>query len=116
MDSRRPPTESFTITVSRSTRNVLLAKLIIVIGLTALFSTYFISNCAKQYEAGKQLTQETYLAHFEDRKAALLSQGQYATNTPLVVLGCFMTVGFLIDSYELVILVLGFMVGKLVRR
>jgi hypothetical protein len=107
--------EHITIVLKRSTRNVLLTKLITAIALTAFFSSYFISLSAKQYEEGKNLTVETYAEKFEQHKVNLMSANRYASNIPLAVVASFITICFLVGSYELITLLIGFLIGKLTR-
>jgi hypothetical protein len=118
MDSTKQPPkqneESITITIPKSTRNALIARLLVILSLTGLCGYSVIKTSAAQYEAGQQLTQETYLAKFEEHKARLLNAKQM-TNPAVVGLASFIVIAFLIGSYELMSLSIGLLVGKLIR-
>ncbi len=67
------------------------------------------------YEKGRELTQEKYLEGFVEYKGNLLSSKENA-NVPLATFIMFIVVSSLIGSYELAALIVGFMIGKLIRR
>lgn len=119
MDSTEPPQqlpeESLTFIVRRSTRNVFFAKMIILLGLALLGGYVFARDGAQRYERGRELTQEKYLKEFDDYKGALLRAKQY-DNPVLATFVMLMVVSFLICSYELTALIIGFMIGKVVKR
>ncbi len=119
MDSNKtpqqPPKESLTFIIKRSSRNVFFAKMIIILGLSILGGYLFAQDSARQYEMGRELTQEQYLERFDEYKSALLNAEQY--DDPLF--STFITlivVSFLIGSYELTALIIGFLIGKVIRR
>jgi hypothetical protein len=118
MDSTESPQQqsdaTVTFTVRRSTRNRFLAKLILLLGLTAFGSHFFIQNAAKEYKKGRELTQEKYLARFDEYKGSLLNLKTY-TNAPFSTFVMFIVVSFLIGSYELTALIIGLIIGKLIR-
>ena len=70
---------------------------------------------ARKYEKGRELTQEKYLARFDEYKGALLNAKQY-DNPALATFAMFLVVSFLIGSYELTALIIGLIIGKLIRR
>ena len=91
-----------------------MAKLILLLGLTAFASYLFIQDAARQYEKGRGLTQEKYLEKFDEYKGYLLNSKPY-TNVPFSTFVMFIFVSFLIGSYELTALMIGFIIGKLIR-
>jgi hypothetical protein len=117
MDSTEPrqnPDETLTFVIKRSTRSRVLAKLILLVGLTAFGSYWVIQNSAQKYEKGRRLTKEEYEAGFDRYKRSLLSAEQLS-DKPLTSFVMLMTVSFFFGSYELVALLLGLMIGKLSR-
>ncbi len=117
MNSQQPESqqESLTLIVRKSTRNAIIAKLIIVAGLTALFSYYWALDVSRQYHEGQNLTQKEYLAKFEQHKAKLIETGKYSSNVPFLVLIAFIYMSFFIGSYELIALAIGLLIGKFIR-
>jgi hypothetical protein len=103
------------IAIDNSARNTVIAKLIVSLGLTAFLSFFFISSSARDYEKGKELTRATYIAQFEEHKTELISKGQYSNDRPLSVFTSLLVVNLLLGSYELVVLILGLLIGKLIR-
>ena len=106
--------ERLTFIVNRSTRNRFIAKLIILLGLTAFGSHLFIQDATQTYEKGLELTQEKYLERFDEYKGKLLNSKTY-TNAPFSTFVMFIVVSFLIGSYELTALIIGFIIGKIIR-
>jgi uncharacterized membrane-anchored protein YhcB (DUF1043 family) len=119
MDSTEPPhqrpEESVTFVIRKSTRNVFLAKILILLGLTLLGGYWFARTGANQYEKGRELTQEKYLERFDEYKGALLNAKQY-DNPLFATFIMLMFVSFFISSYELTALIIGFIIGKIIRR
>lgn len=107
--------ETITITMKKLARNALLAKLIVVIGLTALFSHYWIKEASRDYEEGKKLTPQIYLEKYEEQKGKLLQSGRYAQNQAITITAAFIVMAILVGSYELMVLVIGLLIGKLIR-
>jgi hypothetical protein len=118
MDFPEPPQqqsdEKLTFTIRRATRNRWLAKLILLLGLTAFGSHWFIQTSAQQYENGRELTKEKYLERFDEYKGKLLNSKTY-TNAPFSAFVMLITVSFLIGSYELTVVIIGLIIGKLIR-
>jgi hypothetical protein len=117
MDSTEPqqnPDERLTFTIKRSTRSRVLAKLILLLGLAAFGSYWVIQSSTQRYERGQKLTKEDYVAGFDRYKRDLLGSEQL-TNKPLASFAMMMMVSFFFGSYELVALLLGLMIGKLIR-
>ncbi|MBW4532596.1 MAG: hypothetical protein KME09_01535 [Pleurocapsa minor HA4230-MV1] len=119
MDSTEPPQqrpeESVTFVISKSTRNVFFAKILILLGLTLLGGYWFARKSANDYERGCELTQEKYLERFDEYKGALLNAKQY--DNPLYsTFLMLIVVSFFIGSYELTTLIIGFIIGKVIRR
>lgn len=112
---QQSPEESLTFTIKRSSRNVYFAKMIIVLGLTLLGGYFFVKDGAQKYERGRELTQEKYLERFVEYKGALLKAKQY-DNPILSTFVMLIVVSFLIGSYELTALIIGFIIGKVIRR
>lgn len=112
-----PTTEDhITISMSRNVRNSSIAKLIALVVLTSGLGFFFISSSESQYQEGKNLTQEKYLAKFEDYKAKLTSKGEYSQNKLLSVFSAFIALSFFIGSYELTVLLIRVLIGKFARR
>jgi hypothetical protein len=107
--------ETVTITIKKLARNALLAKFIVVIGLTALFSHYWIKEASQDYEEGKKLTPQIYIEKYEEQKGKLLQSGRYAENQPLTITAAFIVIAILVGSYEVMVLVIGLLIGKLIR-
>jgi hypothetical protein len=112
---QQPPEESLTFIIKRSSKNVFFAKMIILLGLTLLGGYFFTQDSARKYERGRELTQEKYLERFDEYKGALLNAKQY-DNQLLYTFVMFIVVSFLIGSYELTALIIGFLIGKVIRR
>jgi hypothetical protein len=119
MDSQGTPQqhsdESLSFVVKKSTKNVFIAKVIILLSLSFLGGYFFAKDGARKYEKGRELTQEQYLARFDEYKGALLNAKQY-DNPALATFVMLIVVSFLIGSYELTALIIGFIIGKLLRR
>lgn len=113
---QKPPEESLTFIIRRSSRNVFLAKIIILSGLTLLGGYFFVQDGARKYERGRELTQEKYLEKFDEYKGALLNAKQYSDNPLFSTFIMLIVVSFLIGSYELTALIIGFLIGKVIRR
>jgi hypothetical protein len=116
MDSTEPqqnPDERITFTIRRSTKSKVLAKLILLVGMTAFGSYWIIQRSAQNYERGRNLTKASYEAGFDRYKRNLLNER--LNNKPLASLSVLMMVSFFFGSYELAALLLGLMIGKLVR-
>ena len=109
------PEESVTFVIRKSTRNVFFAKILILLGLTLLGGYGFARHSANQYERGRELTQEKYLERFDGYKGSLLSAKQY-DNPLLSIFVMLIVVSFLIGSYELTALIIGFIIGKVIRQ
>ncbi|MEH2121612.1 hypothetical protein [Nostoc sp.] len=120
MNSTEPPQqrpeESVTFVISKSTRNVFIAKIVILLGLTLLAGYWFARESANKYEKGRELTQEKYLERFDEYKGALLNAKQYDDNPLFTTFIMLIVVSFLIGSYELTALIIGFIIGKVIRR
>jgi hypothetical protein len=112
---QQPPEESLTLIIKRSSRNIFFAKTILLLGLTLLGGYSFAKDNARQYERGRELTQEKYLEGFNKYKNSLLDAQKY-DNPVLATFLMLIVVSFLICSYELTALIIGFMIGKLIRR
>jgi predicted PurR-regulated permease PerM len=119
MDSTEPPhqpsDERLTFTIKKSTRNVFFSKILILLVLTLLGGYFFARDGSQKYEKGRELTQEKYLERFDAYKGGLLSAKQY-DNPLLSTFVMLIVVSFLIGSYELTALIIGFIIGKVVRR
>lgn len=110
-----PPEEKVTFSIRRSSRNTFFAKLLILLSLTVLAGQFFAQNGAREYEKGRNLTEEKYLEGFDEYKGALLEGKQY--DDPLIAtFVMFIIVSFLIGTYELTTIILGFLIGKVIRR
>ena len=113
--SQQHPEESVAFVIKRSSRNVFLAKMITLLGLTLLGGYFFAQDGARKHERGRELTQEKYLEKFDEYKGVLLDAKKY--DDPLLsTLSMFLAVSFLIGSYELTVLIIGFLIGKVIRR
>lgn len=113
--SQQHSNEHLSFVVKRSTKNVFIAKVIILVSLSFLAGYFFAKDGAERYEKGRELTQEQYLARFDEYKGTLLNAKQF-DNPPLATFVMFILVSFLIGSYELTALIIGFIIGKLIRR
>lgn len=76
---------------------------------------FFTQYETQNYEKGRELMQEKYLEGFDEYKGSLLSSKETA-NVPVATLVMFLMVSSLIGSYELTALLIGFIIGKLIRR
>lgn len=112
---QQPPEESLTFIIKRSSRNVFFAKMIILLGLTLLGGSFFAQDGAQKYKRGRELTEEKYLERFDEYKGALLNAKQF-DNPLLSTFTMLILVSFLIGSYELTALIIGFLIGKVIRR
>lgn len=106
--------DNFTLTVKKSSRNVLFAKVLILLALSITGGYFFAKNGAQRYEKGRELTQEQYLEGFDEYKGALLNAKQF-DNLPFSIFVMLMVMSFLIGSYELTALIIGFMIGKVIK-
>ncbi len=118
MDSQEAPQqrsdENLSLVIKKSSRNVFIAKVIILLSLSLLGGYFFAQDGARKYEKGRKLTQEKYLEKFDDYKGTLLNAKQY-DNPALATFVMLIVVSFLIGSYELMALIIGLIIGKLIR-
>jgi|ERR671932_537326 hypothetical protein len=119
MDSQETPQqrsdESLSFVIRKSSKNVFIAKVIILFTLSFLGGYFFAKDGARKYEKGQELTQQEYLARFDEYKGSLLNAKQY-DNPALATFVMLIVVSFLIGSYELTALIIGLLIGKLIRR
>jgi hypothetical protein len=119
MNSPEPPQqrpeESLTLIIKKPTRNIFFAKILILLGLSLGFGYWFARDSSQRYETGRELTQEKYLERFDEYKGNLISRRQQE-NPVLSTLVMFITMSFLIGSYELTALMIGLMIEKMIRR
>ena len=115
--SQQPLEESLTITIKSSSRNVFFAKVIMFLSLTLIVGHFYTQTAAKNYERGRELTQEKYLEKFDEYKGELLSSSNNSMSNPMTAtfLALFV-LSLLIGSYELTALAIGFIIGKVIRR
>ena len=106
--------DKVTFIVESSTRNRFIVRLIITAGLAVITSYFFIQSSADLNKKGTALTQESYLKDFEKYKQSLLKSGDY-TNVPFSSFICLIMISFLVGSYELMVLVVGLIVGKIIK-
>ncbi|MBK1990378.1 hypothetical protein A0J48_023115 [Sphaerospermopsis aphanizomenoides BCCUSP55] len=118
MDYTEPPQQrpedSVTLTLKKSNRNIFIAKVLILLGLSVLGGYFLARESARKYELGRELTREKYLEEFVEYKGALLS-AKRQDNPVLATLAMLIVISFLIGSYELTALIIGFMIGKFIR-
>ncbi len=76
---------------------------------------FFAKDGARKYEKGRELTQQEYLARFDEYKGSLLNAKQY-DNPTLATFVMLIIVSFMIGYYELMALIIGLIIGKLIRR
>lgn len=112
----QPPEESLTFIIKRSSRNVFFAKIIILLGLSLLGSYFFAQDGIRKYERGQELTQEEYLERFDEYKGALLNGKQQYENPLFSTFIMLIVLSFLIGSYELTAVIIGFLIGKVIRQ
>lgn len=99
--------------MSPATRNVLIGKLVFI-ALFATITGYFIKrDVAADYEKGRTLTREAYVAAFEQHKVELMQQ-QYPVAVWVVGVG-FLAFA-LFGVYELFGRGVGWVIGKVVRE
>ncbi len=121
MDSTKTPQQSpeesltFIIKIKGVNRNVFFAKMIILLGLSLLLGYSVAQVNSRKYERGRELTQEKYLKGFGEYKGELLEAKRgddplFSTFITLIVLT------ILIFSYESTALIIGFLIGKVIRR
>ena len=115
---QKPPEECLTFFIkipSISRRNVFFAKMIILLGLTLLGGYFVAQDSSLQYERGRALTQEKYLERFDEYKGELL-KAKETDNQLFSTFVMLIALSFLIGSYELTALIIGFLIGKVIRR
>lgn len=108
--------EKLTFTITKSTRNIFLAKLLILLGLIVGGSYLFTQAGVQEYEKGLELTKEQYVEKFDQYKASLLNAKQFHDNPLLATFVVLIMVSFLIGSYELTALIISFIIGKVIRK
>jgi len=114
--SQQQSEEKLTFTIRTSTKNRIMAKLIIFLFLTGCFNYFFSQQAAKEYEKGKELTVQEYLENFDEYKSDLIASKNYTNQPALTFFVSLIVVSFLIGSYELMALIIGFIIGKLIKQ
>ncbi|MBF2026375.1 MAG: hypothetical protein IGS48_06355 [Oscillatoriales cyanobacterium C42_A2020_001] len=106
-------TEYMTIQITRSARNRLLARALVTLALGVLFSFYYAAAFTAQREKAENLTLEAYTENFENYKAKLLA----GTDMPqaLIPVASIFVVAFLVGSYELLVFLIAWLLGKVLR-
>lgn len=107
--------ESVTFSIKRSSRNAFLAKVIILLSLSLLGGHFLAQHNFQQYEQGRALTQEKYMEGYDQYQSKLLSAKQY-DNPLMTTFVMLMVLSFFIGSYELTALIVGLLIGKVIRR
>lgn len=113
--SGRSPTEN-TITLRTSTKQRLLARGIVLLLATGLGSAAFLQESRRQYQWGQTLTPAAYNERYDAYRANLLSKKIMLDYPPLTVAATALVVFGLIGSYELLVLGISFLIGRLWRR
>ncbi len=103
-----------TFSLKSSTISRLIARLIVTTSLVAVTSCFFVQNSTKEYEKGQSLTQEKYLKDFDRYKQNLLKSKNY-TAIPIASLSSLIAISFLVGSYELLVLGIGMIIGKIIK-
>jgi len=120
MNSKEPKEqlseEKLTFTITKSTKNIFFAKILILLGLTIGGGYLFTQTAAQQYKKGQELTQEQYSERFYQYKGSLLINKQYYENPLFSTFVILIMVSFLIASYELTALSIGFIIGKVIKQ
>jgi hypothetical protein len=93
---------------------MILAKLVLLLGLSCFGGYLFTQEASRQYEKGLQLTEAAYQQEFQQYKSALLNRQRY-DNLPFSVFVMLMVFAFWIGSYELLAILIGFLIGKVIR-
>lgn len=102
-----------TITFQTSTRNRLLAKLIVLLLVTGGFSQLFLKVSQQDYQKGLSLTPEAYSQSYERYRAQLLSKKMVVDYPAVGVFAVFLVLLGLVGGYELAVFVIGLLIGKL---
>ena len=102
-----------TITFQTSTRNRLLAKLIVLLLVTGGFSQLFLKVSQQDYQKGLSLTPEAYSQSYERYRAQLLSKKMTVDYPAVGVFAVFLVLLGLVGGYELAVFVIGLLIGKL---
>ena len=102
-----------TITFQTSTRNRLLAKLIVLLLVTGGFSQLFLKVSQQDYQKGLSLTPEAYSQSYERYRAQLLSKKMTVDYPAVGVFAVFLVLLGLFGGYELAVFVIGLLIGKL---
>jgi hypothetical protein len=102
-----------TITFQTSTRNRLLAKLIVLLLVTGGFSQLFLKVSQQDYQKGLTLTPEAYSQSYERYRAQLLSKKMVVDYPAVGVFAVFLVLLGLVGGYELAVFVIGLLIGKL---
>lgn len=102
-----------TFRLKSSTTSRLIARLIVTTSLVAVSSCFLSQTFAKEYEKGQALTQEKYLKDFDRHKQSLLRSGDY--NAPLTIFVSLILISFVFGSYELLVLGIGLIIGKIIK-
>lgn len=106
--------ETITFTVKRSTRSRFIAKLFLILGLTSFSSYFTVQSSIQEYKKGQELTEERYLADYNEYKTELLN-AKNSTNPVSSIFVMFIAISFMIGSYELMALMIGLIIEKLIR-
>ncbi len=102
-----------TITFQTSTRNRLLAKLIVLLLVTGGFSQLFLKVSQQDYQKGLSLTPEAYSQSYERYRTQLLSKKMTVDYPAVGVFAVFLVLLGLVGGYELAVFVIGLLIGKL---
>ncbi|UJB73228.1 hypothetical protein HRE53_31490 (plasmid) [Acaryochloris sp. 'Moss Beach'] len=108
--------DSVTFVIRKSGRNVFIAKMIILVGFSLLTGHLYTQDGIQSYERGRELTQEQYLEGYEEYKGKLLQEGGQKSNPIFSTFVAFIGFTILIFSYELTAIMIGFLIGKVIKR
>jgi hypothetical protein len=94
-------------------KNILFAKLIIVLVLTIFLSYAFIQDSKLKYQKGVELTKELYVEEYTKYRNDLLDYEKYV-NPISSAFFTLLAVSFLVSSYELSVWLIIFLVKKII--
>ena len=109
---QRPEGTSWVIFTTTSSRDRLVARVLIIAALSLSFAAVVSHRSRQDAERGNALTRAEYNANFEAYRARLIEEGKYSQNMPLTLLASTITLGFLVGSYELIALGIALIVKK----
>lgn len=118
MDFIEPPAQEpekgFTLTISRSARNGAIAKILILMAFALLAGHFYARDAAREYELGLERIQTGEVERTRAYEAEL-SAHQRNSNLVFASFIMLLGLGIFFGAYELLALLVGFLIGKVIR-